>query len=405
MNKHVRVRIRSIASALVVWLLWPSVVVGEEPTPKPRPRVALDAVREHVLRGRLLNACVVSAEDIGTVLKEIAGSSELTGREHLWISKCVIDGDLAVLAAAKRVPVEKLPAFAVPDRLVPHIQDLNGRSVRVVTIPVSLRDVEMSGRLRLGLGRVPRHREVIVYPESVSIRGGTVGGVEAEEVAFLGPFRFGGVTVNGRTVFRQTLFAENGSFWLPGRPPTVFKGPVDFDNAIWLREAVFTRARFEDTGSFRRAVFHGTAYFSGAKTIKTGAAPTSKDADNADDAPDVQLTFEGVRFRERAYFDKVELEDLVFGTRQKLREATKREEGDRDTISPRPTVFERRAIFRHAKLDNTRFTDVEFHDHVDFQAAHFTREVHFDRATFERDADFRGARFSGKLFLTDTRFE
>lgn len=170
----------------------------------------------------------------------------------------------------------------------------------------------------------------------------------------------------------------------------IFSGKTHFFFTTFLDEAAFNQAIIQGQVSFVRCLFTKISYFS---QLKEGSH-TSVDESH--------LSFSGTSFKDRVYFDNVEIKAISFkrliGDSQEAKIISEiglmnAESENKDRLLIPPTIIDGRVDFTNLKCAEADFSDVEFRSYVDFSRAKFTKFVTFNNAAFEEALNFTGTGF------------
>lgn len=288
-----------VATAISLLSMPASAVCTEEPAP----------ASENVLWKHLGKDCsdqervrrVVTGQEILAALKAGKGI-DLAG---------VVVTDDVILDAVPAQPVEKLAGFSQSE--LDAIRSLDVGEVRVLAGALSIRDSNVKGTI------------------ATKLRGGYL--------VIHGPVMLTGTTFERLVDFSRTLFL----------------GPVDGSNAIFLREAFFIGGRFPQPVRF----------------AKTAFGPHS-------------------RFHRAHFHDSVNFQQAGFNGLSEFLEVT----FDKDVNLSR-TYFKQ----------GTGFSGARFRALLDFSEAVFDREAFFTFTVFEADAYFRRATFRSVADFSDAEFK
>lgn len=175
---------------------------------------------------------------------------------------------------------------------------------------------------------------------------------------FLLPANFEGATFGDTPVPFQVYGAAAGA---PGSP----KGAALFQNAVFDRDAQFSRATFGHRARFDGAIFNGIVNF-------------------------VDVSFgEGVRFS-RVVFKNSSFARSVFGPMAWFDEILMVRDG-----SFEESIFGRQVDFERAIFEHVHFQSCLFGDSARFESAVFSALAQFNNTEFGAGANFGGAAFCG----------
>ena len=263
------------------------------------------------------------------------------------IRNAVVSGDL-LLTHLPAVPVASPPgsamgAIVLPDSVRASLSKSRVMEVRVIRGLFSIQDSVVDGILDTQLKPdMVEHRmlgDMVVIQGPVAFRGTTftktvdlsrtifLGPVESDQAVFLGEALFLSCIFDKKTTFEKTAFAGNTRYY-----QTVFHEPVTFLRAGFNGLTNFLSVTFRKESSFSRAYFKMGTGFSGS-------------------------TFEGISDFSEALFEK----NAFFAY----------------AVFAADTYF-RRAVFR----GEVNFSDADFKAKDDFAKVFYQQEPNFTRAKF-----------------------
>lgn len=255
------------------------------------------------------------------------------------IRNAVVSGDLLLT----QLPAAPVVSVTLPDSVRADLSQSRVREVRVIRGLFSIRDSVVDGILDTQLKPdMVEHRmlgDMVVIQGPVAFRGTTftktvdlsrtifLGPVESDQAVFLGEALFLSCIFDKKTTFEKTAFAGNTRYY-----QTVFHEPVTFLRAGFNGLTNFLSVTFRKESSFSRAYFKLGTGFSGS-------------------------TFEGISDFSEALFEK-----NAFFTY---------------AVFAADTYF-RRAVFR----GEVNFSDADFKAKDDFAKVFYQQEPNFTRARF-----------------------
>ncbi len=270
------------------------------------------------------------------------------------LANAVVSGDLLLT----RLPVVPLASVGLPPSVLADLSQSRVTEVRVVRGPLSIRDSVVDGVLDTQLKPdMVEHRmlgDMVVVQGPVVFRGTTftktvdlsrtifLGPVESDQAVYLGDALFLSCIFDKHTTFEKTAFADNTRFY-----QAVFHEPVTFLRAGFSGLTNFLSVTFRKEASFSRAYFKMGTGFSGS-------------------------TFEGISDFSEALFEK----NAFFS----------------HAVFAADTYF-RRATFR----GEVNFSDADFRAKDDFAKVFYQQEPNFTRARFASPRSSAG--FENPVFL------
>ncbi|TAL11115.1 MAG: hypothetical protein EPO02_05535 [Nitrospirae bacterium] len=263
----------------------------------------------------------------------------LKAGQGVSIRNAVVSGDLLLT----RLPSVPLASAALPPSVLADLAQSRVTEARVVRGALSIRDSVVDGILDTQLKPdMVEHRmlgDMVVVQGPVAFHGTTfakavdlsrtifLGPVESDEAVFLGDALFLSCLFDRKTTFEKTAFAGNTRFY-----QAVFHEPVTFLRAGFNGLTNFLSVTFKKESSFSRAYFKMGAGFSGS-------------------------TFEGISDFSESLFEK-----NAFFTH---------------------AVFTADAYFRRATFrGEVNFSDADFRAKDDFAKVFYQQEPNFTRARF-----------------------
>lgn len=218
----------------------------------------------------------------------------------------------------------------------------------------------------------------------------------------------------GRADFTEARFLEAAAF----EDVTFFE--ADFTDARFEDAATFDKAGFRDGASFLRTRFDGRTTFEDASFEETVFDSTDFAAEvRFDRAKFTGGTFKRARFHTTVWFDGAKFEDhgdfpaTGFGGRASFREARflggvsfSPEQGFAEDV-----WFDKAEFSGEAEFDgldfrgHTSFKDAVFGKAARFERSRFHRRAWFDEARFEGDVTFEGTHFAGETCFDGADFE
>lgn len=255
------------------------------------------------------------------------------------IRNAVVSGDLLLT----QLPAAPVASVTLPDSVRADLSQSRVTEVRVIRGLFSIRDSVVDGILDTQLKPdMVEHRmlgDMVVIQGPVAFRGTTftktvdlsrtifLGPVESDQAVFLGEALFLSCIFDKKATFEKTAFAGNTRYY-----QTVFHEPVTFLRAGFNGLTNFLSVTFRKESSFSRAYFKLGTGFSGS-------------------------TFEGISDFSEALFEK-----NAFFTY---------------AVFAADTYF-RRAVFR----GEANFSDADFKAKDDFAKVFYQQEPNFTRARF-----------------------
>jgi uncharacterized protein YjbI with pentapeptide repeats len=278
-------------------------------------------------------------ERVAQAVQAVEILQALKAGQGVSITNAVVSGDLLLT----RLPTVPLASVSLPTSVLADLAQSRVTEVRVIRGRFSIRDSVVDGMLDTQLKPdMVEHRtlgDMVVIQGPVAFRGTTfattvdlsrtifLGPVESDQAVFLGDALFLACIFDKRATFEKTAFAGDTRYY-----QTVFHEPVTFLRAGFSGLTNFLSVTFKKESSFSRAYFKLGAGFSGGK-------------------------FEGISDFSESVFEK-----NVFFTH---------------AVFAADTYF-RRATFR----GEVNFSDADFRARDDFAKVFYQQEPNFTRAKF-----------------------
>lgn len=327
--------VRNVSAQCLILLLWlPGTVAWAS------CQVEREIAGEPGLFVRHFNPDCSKPERAAQAVQAVEILQALKAGKGVSITHAVVSGDLLLT----QLPSVPLASVSLPPSVRADLARSRVTEVRVIRGPFSIRDSVVDGILDTQLKPdMVEHRmlgDMVVIQGPVAFRGTTfaktvdlsrtifLGPVESDQAVFLGDALFLSCIFDKKATFEKTAFAGNTRYY-----QTVFHEPVTFLRAGFSGLANFLSVTFKKESSFSRAYFKMGAGFSGG-------------------------TFEGISdFSE--------------------------------------SVFEKNAFFTHAVFaTDTYFRRATFRGEVNFSNADFRAKDDFAKVFYQQEPNFTRAKFA-----------
>ena len=256
------------------------------------------------------------------------------------IRNAVVSGDLLLT----QLPAVPVASVALPDSVRADLSQSRVTEVRVIRGRFSIQDSVVDGLL-----------DTQLKPDMVEHR------MLGDMVVIQGPVAFRGTTFN-RTVDLSR---------------TIFLGPVESDQAVFLGEALFLSCIFDRKATFEKTAFAGhtryyqTVFHEPVTFLRAGFSGLTN--------------FLSVTFRKESSFSRA-----YFKLGTGFSGSTF--EGISDFSE---SLFEKNAFFSHAVFAaDTYFRRATFRGEVNFSDAHFKAKDDFAKVFYQQEPNFTRARFA-----------
>ena len=316
--------------------------------------VEREAAGEPVLFVRHFSPDCSKMERASQAVPAVEILAALQAGQGLSLKNVTITGDL-LLTQLPSVPVASI---SLPDRVLAAMSQARVTEVRVIRGPVLIQDSTVEGivdtQLKPDMVEHQLLGDRLVVQGPVMVTGTTFAkGVDLSRTIFLGPVDSSEAIYLGDALFLSCLFDQPATF-----EKTAFATNTRYYQAVFHEPVTFLRAGFNGLTNFLSVTFKKEAGFSRAY-FKMGTGFSGS-------------TFEGISDFSEAVFEKA-----AFFTH---------------TIFAADTYF-RRATFR----GEVNFTDAEFQGKDDFAKVFYQQEPNFTRAQFATPRS--SASFEHPVFL------
>jgi len=256
------------------------------------------------------------------------------------IQHAVVSGDLLLT----QLPSVPLASVSLPPSVLADLARSRVTEVRVIRGPFSIRDSVVDGML-----------DTQLKPEMVEHR--TLGDM---------------VVIQGPVVFRGTTFATTVDL-----SKTIFLGPVESDQAVFLGDALFLSCIFEKQATFEKTAFAGntryyqTIFHEPVTFLRAGFSGLTN--------------FLSVTFKKESSFSRAYFKMGAGFSGGKF-------EGISDFSE---SLFEKNAFFMHAVFAaDTYFRRATFRGEVNFSDAAFKAKDDFAKVFYQQEPNFTRAKFA-----------